>query len=506
MLKRDFMRIPILSLIKVIIGLFLFLSKMAFAVTPPTTITRYTATDNPTGMSLGFWANDNKEDLVLNHFGRRQIQRVDFTSWSKLEKSPGVYAWNDSSADPFKNYKRAHSFGSTVVGCINISFSREVTKDKHTIPAFYGSRITDPKTREAAKKFLYAYTQAMLKKVGTMYLSIDYETGWNYRFYDKKNGHNNILEWCAWYQEAAETARKAAADMGMSDQLKLITIFEGDPISHPEVLSDTKCLQALQGLNSDYFGIDSYLCDPSNVTSAQKTIEEVKYWIDHFAGNREVIITEQGFSTVCESETDWKSNKKYAGTEAQQKSYLDSLFTMMDQANRPDGVWKNRVRGFNQWCISDMKVTTKKDNGYESNFGVLHLNGSAKPGLISLQNGYAKFESNDFHRPSNLDQGVPVTAGSAIPLTYTSGTSYQFLRCEFPATAAKGKLVVTLSNPGSVLVQVNQTGWVYSNDMKTLFEGDIQRYLKQDQNTVVDIYCAGENFPVKQEIRSISLE
>ena len=50
------------------------------------------------------------DDVVLRDFGPRPVERVDFTRWAAVERSPGQYTRPEWNA-----LRRAHLNGSTII-------------------------------------------------------------------------------------------------------------------------------------------------------------------------------------------------------------------------------------------------------------------------------------------------------------------------------------------------------------------------------------------------------
>ena len=97
------------------------------------TLRRVHQEPNPRGLLLGFWANHDRSDAVLRDFGPRPVERVDFTRWAAVERSPGQYTRPEWNA-----LRRAHLNGSTIITSVNTIFTREVQPASGSaIPAFY---------------------------------------------------------------------------------------------------------------------------------------------------------------------------------------------------------------------------------------------------------------------------------------------------------------------------------------------------------------------------------
>ena len=112
--------------------------------------------------------------------------------------------------------------------------------------------------------------------------------------------------------------------------------------------------------------------------------------------------------------------------------------------------------------------------------------------------------------PYRIDEGHDVTselAGQGVPLVYTNGTDFEFLRCAWKnaAPASKKTLHIKLVKPGGVLVHVNSGAWLHNVDMTRDISIDLGSHLATGENTI-DIYCTGESFPAQQTVLAIAIE
>ena len=287
---------------------------------PMWTVEKRHARANPTGMQFGFWANYNKMPEALVDFGRNPITRVAFTKWAMIEEKKGEYTWGRH----FANHELAHQCGSTIIASVNVIFSHEVNpKTTHAIPPFYPPRISHPETRGAAERFVDAYVRELLRRIGRVILTFDYELMWHYLPRTPKIR----AEYRDWYVSACAIARRAADDMGMGRHLKLMPIVNGNPLKSAADLIGSPAAnhQSQQWLldvvgASDYLGIDTYAYDPKNPGSAETTLKVVQFWRDHYAMGKPIYISENGFSTVREAHPDFPKKGHHArGTEAEQR-------------------------------------------------------------------------------------------------------------------------------------------------------------------------------------------
>jgi hypothetical protein len=473
-------------------------------------VEKLTVKPNPTGLAFGFWPSPNKQDLVFRDFGKRTTSRIDFRDWKTIEVKKGEYRWNGV----FDNVKKSHRYGETPITSVNISFSKQITKQKQTIPDFYYPRITDPETRAVAKRFLYAYVQELLKEAGSAMLTIDYEINSNYLL-SKDNEGTRTKEWSEWYVEAAKTARQAAADLGMQEQLKLVPIVNGDPLDPDSIYrKGTKANQWLLDVVavSDYLGVDTYHLNvvkgqEPDVTDPKSTIDIIRFWIDNYAGSKDVILCENGFTSVTEHFPDitWRKKEKYAGTEQQQLMYYRRLLAELEKANKSDGVFHNKLRGFHIWSYMDNSSTRKGE--YEQSFGLVRLDGTTKPAFSEVRDDIARLERDPFFNPERVVRTENVTetltnSDQGVMLAYNNGNDYDTLQVTLPPGSSTIK--ITTEKPGYLLAGVNGQSWIaQANSEKTEFELNLAPYVHVNESLSVKLFFTGSVFPFQQKVLSI---
>lgn len=461
-------------------------------------VQKLVAKPNPTGLQLGFWPNFKRQEGVLKDFGKRTIERIDFHNWATIETKPGVYDWSGV----FNNVKRSHIFGATPITAVNISFTNQINKNgKLKIPSFYPARISNEKTREAAKRFLYAYVQQLLNEVGSAILSIDYEIIFNYALYTVKD-IDKANEWGSWYVEAAAVARKAAEDLGKGSYLKLIPIVNGNPIKETAlVFKGPSYNQWLVNVinASDYLGIDTYYTHNKNdIANPSGTIDIIKFWIDNYASNKDVIVCENGFSTVFEANPNFNSPKKdkLFGTEAEQAAYYKQLFIELQKANATDGIFKNKLRGLMLWSYIDMKAKSEE----ESSFGIMRKDGNPKPAYQWVKKGFEDMEADGFSSPVKITNAAGT---DKFTTQFNEGNDYEFIRIKLPPNITKVSRTIKIrtKHPGCILINANGD-WQYdAGSEKTKFEFKINPDVKE-----VDIYFTNAVLPFVQEVLALDIK
>jgi hypothetical protein len=477
----------------------------ATAPDPIPTITKNTVLPNPTGMALGFVEN-GKQSLTLSLMGKRPASRVSTDVWNQIEKTKGVYTW------PVTNAGLAHQYGSDVVHAVNVSFAGKIIGAGAAIPSpMYSDDITNATTRLAAKKFVYAYTRHLLKTYGAANLAIDYGVVTNWKLNQKDATEMyRASTWGTWYLEAAGQARQAAIDLGMSDKLRLVVAVDADPtLGTSPVNGGPLVNQWLVNAVStaDSIGVVTYASIAGQpVTSAQHTIDVVKFWIDNFAGYKPVLVLENGFSTATSADsavTRETRQMKYTGTEADQAAYYTNLFAMMTVANKSGGAWKNQVRSF---IISGITDNTAAIDFGDRYLGVTRADGSVKPGGTVARTRIITAEADPVLQPFTLSTAVDVTSdgqGGGVEVNYTSGNSYEYLNYSVKANSVGKDCVFqgTLSVPGTLIMNVNGL-WL----TQTLKAGHFIFGLPNCAiMNSVDLYATSAVLPFKQHIADLKL-
>lgn len=458
---------------------------------------KFAAQPNPTGLRWGFWEVFTQQAATLSAMGRRPSARVGFDGWAAIELSPGAYTWPNPA-----RYADTHRYGESILGAVNVSFR---------VPAHYSGDITDTTTREAAKDFVRAYVRWLLGNFGAATLTIDYEIVSNYGL-QQPGSETRAQEWAAWYLEAAAAAREAAAGLGMAALLKLQPIFNGDPFQADSPIARGGALNPwLREVvaASDALALDTYFRDVTRpLTDATRTIEIIRFWIDEFAGDRDVVVTENGFSTAADGAPGLPLDpRKYKGTEAEQAGYYADLLPKLLAANRSDGVFRNKLRGFHIWSITDNPRAQDEDDRF---FGLIAADGREKPAAPIVRAAIASAEADAFHRPYAILAGdgrnlVDTLGGGseAVGLSFTEGDGFEFLRWQAsgPPSAGAVRLQVAFAMPGDLLVRIN--GHWRLEQERSAFDIDISAHYRLGEENVIDIHATASTFPVHQQVLSL---
>ena len=474
--------------------------------------------ENPSGVAFGFWSNYQRNADALEAFGRRPLDRVDFVKWFMVERTPGIYDFEGR----FRDHALAHRCGSSIVANVNVALSREINPEGiQAIPAWYAPRITDPRTRKAARSFLRAYVQALLRGVGDVTLSIDYEFFW---FYRPSNGDPDVLrrEYRDWYVEAVDLARAAAREIGMEDQLRIIPILNGAPedlvpylgSAVPDHVPASWLLDIVAA--SDALGVDLYDYWPNDPTSPGKAMDVLRFWREHYSLGKPIYVTEVGFSTVAEHVPALAHQGYHArGSEAEQALFLKNLFQSLARDNQPGEPLGDAVRGLSLWSYADHHEDDRPwAHDVENHFGLVRPDGSPKPAFHEVQKAWNAFEGDERTAPSRLADESDVTemlfdpGAPEVVTRYLSGTRNDSLQVTFehPPRGFRLWLRVELDQPSALVVRVNE-GFASTAEqgLSTSPELDVTDLLRFRGENQLEIFVTDDRFPVIRRVRSLAL-
>lgn len=418
--------------------------------------------ENPTGLATGFWANYRRSADIVRDFGPRPLERVNFHKWSQQEKAPGEYDF----ANAFKWECWAHLAGSTVITNVNTFFTKKLNPDgMDAIPSFYAQDIADPVTREAAKRYLAAFVKELLETVGTAWLALDYEMIW-FAMPTKPEVRQAYRDW---FLESAEICRQTARNLGMAEQLKIGVIVNTDPFdtaghslgSPAEPVHEPQawlmdCVKA-----ADFLGIDTYAGGAEGVVTPEKQLRVIRFWMDHYAGDQPVYITESGFTTSAESETEAKGYH-IRGTEVQQAAFFEAMFAALaaSRGDRSDPV--SRLRGYCIWKYADRN---DEADPVERHFGLVRDDGTRKPAHRVVAAALAKLDADPVlaatMRVGADDVLRVVRAGKAVPLRVEGGMDFDALEIR----VGEGVSALEIETVGKVcfLARVDGGAWITSH-------------------------------------------
>lgn len=457
------------------------------------------ATENPSGFGFGFWSNYWMAPQVVEVFGRRPYDRVDFHSWQLIEPEKGAYAFDEPGF--FENSKKSHRCGSTIIASVNMGSANSynapgnhaswipnyIPKDERT--------ITNDHTRASAKDVLYRYVQKRLEWVGQTILLIDYEPMWNY---DMATESTRKM-FSDWFVEAAEVVRRAANDMNASDRLEVGLNLNGNPLKTPAIVGDSTTdswlLNAVAA--ADVITIDTYGFDSTHPVSPDTTMSIWEFWIKNYSMGKPVMIAEVGMRS--EVRRGYHAN----GTEWQQAEYFKNLFAEIAKENLPDGALNGQVRAFCFWGFRDDPV--------DPGFGFTRADGSHKPVVAVAQNHFEKLAEQRTTRPSDeVEESMYTTRTLAtdITLDYVSGTDHQFLRLtgHLPVGAFDVTMYVETTQEGCALLSANVCHWIQKTDqLANSFDFDLSDVVRLGQGNVFDLYFTGDVFPFTQIVKQVKL-
>jgi len=474
------------------------------------TVTKLAVVPNPSGLKFGFFEVYNQQQATLAVAGHRPLARAGYEHWAAGEPTPGTYTFPSLAT-----CMTTHAYGEELVASVAISYTAALSKMHTTIPDFYPQDITDPTTRAAAKKYLYAYVQALLQAVGPVTLTIDNEMVSNWGLDDADAGAPaRGATWGAWYLEAAATARQAAADIGMSAALKLQPIVNGYPFTpgNPIALGPARNAWLVDVVAaSDGLAVDTYHSDPAQaVTDPDITIDTLAFWIDNYSAGKPVMMTENGFTTITQQDpgiTRVQRQMKFTGTERDQADYYAALLPAVQAANAPGGLFHNQLRAFSFWSNVDNAHAPDADSIY---FGLVRLDGSWKPAATVVAGAVAAIESNPFDAPVQAaGDAVDVTAaiGGGVAIEFADGDRHDVLRVtdtQLPAGAGchvRGSIAAA----GSLVVGVNGQ-WIQADLKAGPFDLAFPPAACVAGGTnIADLIATGARYPVSQVVTGLAL-
>src|SRR6185369_11576117 len=194
-----------------------------------------------------------------------------------------------------------------------------------------------------------------------------------------------------------------------------------------------------------------------DVTDPSGTIRAIEFWYTNYAKphSKEVIVTENGFSSITEvypdiTREDW--NGKYAGTEAQQQAYFSALFQQLMEKNASGGLFDNKLRGFHVWSILDNDNQAQTDPPHYLGLHRLDTPPTPKPATDTVRTAIGIIEADHFHRPfvpaevdgtnlwSQLHKGL-----KPVDLRFTEGDDHDFLHYVDTGPGSRKKPMLTVT-------------------------------------------------------------
>jgi len=466
-------------------------------------IEEVTMVDNPVGLGFGFWSNGRYSQRMMLDFGRRPYERFGFFGWNAVETAPGVY----DVSKIVSGVQEVHSLGSTCIIALNNISGPWFLKDfKSQIPKFYTQDITDKKTRQAGKDYIYNVIKKVLPQTGTLVVCFDYEMMWHCR--PDTPAKQKLLH--DWFLDEVAVARKAAADLNMSDNLKIIPIVNGS-IEDDNIIkllgtpatahTPAKWLTDMVAV-CDYLAIDSYDFDKTDVTNPNKTVSTIGFWIKYYSLGKPVYVTEFGYSTGVTQYPDYKTAYHAMGTEEQQRDFYGAFLPLLAKENVPGGRLNGQLRSMCFWMYSDSH-DKQKSQEREWYFGIVRVDGSHKPSFDVLKAAIDAIESNPATAPS-LEKGrvavTPEMLAAGVSSVFTSGTAFDYFQIACPAKEGSATLTLKTESAGTALAY-SAGKWYNSMKAGTTHSFDIEL-----DGTSVKFFLTGGTFPVTQKLIKAELK
>lgn len=411
-------------------------------------VVKSTYEKNEGGLQQGFFTSYDKQNDAFLNYGNLPINRTGFYKWANIEKKDAdgniYYDFNFA----FNNDKNAHKAGNTVINCIDISANREWNNllSESYIPSWYTQDITNETTRAAAKEFLYAFVTKMLTEIsGDVILAIDYEVDNFLGLWESDWGKEKANAFAEWFAEACTVARKAAADLNKSDNLKLMVIYNRVTNLHRLGVEENQWMLDIAEV-ADYIGLDSYDFYEDK-TDASVTLECIRFMMNNYSLNKPFIVVENG----VKMQKDLDSIDSVTGLTQMQMAtqYYKNLYREFRFALEKGDFLNANLSGFLFWSYYDTNEESETTCGVTNADNTLRDNGIAiKEGINSL------YKQKQFN-PSVLKSVSAVT--ETTPITVKSGTEYDEITIIAQGSGhdGTGAVSVKLDKAATVFVTVN---------------------------------------------------
>lgn len=463
----------------------------AYSETTENYLIKSTYEKNQSGVQFGFFSNYNKQADAFLNYGTMPIDRTGFYKWSKIETSKGIYEMPN-----FNNDKSSHKAGNTIINCIDISANLEWNSlfDESNIPEFYTQDITDSETRVAAKAFLYEFVTQMLSAVGgDVILAIDYEVNWQLAIWNTEAGQKRADYFAKWFAEACQVARQAASDLGKSNNLKLMVIYNNIT---PKLLAGVSQNQWMLDVAeaADYIGIDTY-DSYDDKTDPSYTIQNIRFLMNNYSLDKPVMVVENGLSMLRDFDT---IDEVTGLTQIElSEQYYKNLFREFLFALERGDFLNANLEAFLIWSYYDTNDETEKTYGIANDDNTLRDNG------IAVKEGIDRLYNQKQFNPSRLSNTAAVAEN--IPINIKSGIEYDKLTLIVNGNGEDGTAAVNIELNTDALVYVTVNGKEYYTDYlyKTVHSVEIKNL--RDGTNVVDIRFGAEKIPCNLTVKKAEL-
>ena len=420
---------------------------------------------NPGGLQVGFFPNYRLSGEIVRDFGPRPIERTNFHKWYQYEVKPGIYEFGDA----FEEGRRSHRAGATMLSNIDIMHSRTLNPDgMHALPDWYDDSITNTQTREAARRFLRAFTRQILTELGTVNLVIDYEFFW----FSLPKTPKIREQYRDWFIEATQLCREVAAEMGMSDRLRLGIIVNSNPLdmaarligspAEPGHVPQQWLLDCVRA--ADFIGIDTYAGGDYAEPGYALQLDVIRFWIKHYSLDLPVYVTESGFSSVQDHDPT-STGYHSRGTEVEQAEFFRGMLDTLTKAKQNPSDPLSRVEVY---CIWNYRDWAGDENLLEKYFGITRDDGSPKPAFGVIRDAIRLIESDPQLAPTRLASREDITAvtlsGDPIAIERFAGNDFTALEIVIGPTDSGQQtwLEIATTEPASFIVGSHDVGWVTS--------------------------------------------
>ena len=324
-------------------------------------------------------------------------------------------------------------------------------------------------------------------------LAIDYELDSHLGIWNEQKHLWKADAFAEWYREACEVARQAAADLGKSDSLKLIVIYNNITSKHLAGVSENQWMLDIAEV-SDYIGIDTYNFYDDK-TDPSYTIQNIRFLMNNYSLGKPVIVVENGLG-ISRDFNEIDSETGLTQMELSEQYYKNLFREFRFSLEKGDFLNAN-LEGFLIWSYYDTNETSDKTYGLADDDNTLRDNGIAvKEGINSL------FKQKQFN-PSKLKEVSAVS--DDITVKGYSGTEYDELTIISQGSGDDGTAAVSveLEKQASVYVTVNGEGYYTDYRYSTSHSVEIDN-LREGTN-VIKIRFGCEQTPYTIKVKSAQI-
>lgn len=458
---------------------------------------------NPTGLAAGFWTNYRMSADIVRDFGPRPLERVNFHKWLQHEKQPGTIDFTDA----FRWEEWGHLAGSTVITNVNTFFTRQLNPNgMECIPESYAQDIDDPETRAAARLYLRAFVRELLKTTGTAWLALDYEMFW----FALPTTPGIRESYRTWFLESAALCREVAAEMGLADRLKIGFIANTDPYDtaghsigspagpgHEPQSWVLDCIAA-----ADFVGLDTYAGGADRSKTPEKQLRAMRFWLEHYVGDKPFYITESGFTTSVE-EGDDRQGYHIRGTETEQAAFFTAMFQALTSAREDASDPLSKVRGYLIWQYADRG---DQEDLVEKHLGLIRLDGTRKPAHGAVAAELARIDADAALSAWKIVRSRAISGGEPFDIFRDGGSRFDAVDLTIrPESDSPHVLVVDSDHPVCLIVRVGARTWLTTHPEASTTSAIELPSLPAGEEVSLQVQFTAAKYPLQTRITSLRL-